>query len=767
MLSAGKQMLTRYILGMADHAKRPAFIEQGVFRSRSRSYAETLDRAQAFAAYLRNAGMERRRVIIWARPGADWAVAFYGCVLSGAAAVPIDAGFSVEFVARVKQQIGAALVVTGDTFATFDDLPAARDFQPFPAARDDVAEIVFTSGTTAEPRGVTITHGNLLANLEPVEREIARYRWMAWPFSPIRFVNLIPLSHLFGQVMGLFIPQLLGGTVIFPESQEPAFIAATIRKRRASVMVSVPQQLEILSKWTGIASAPPQGGVLARWWRYRKLHNALGWKMWAFIVGGAALPPDVERQWSALGYAVIQGYGLTETAPAIAITHPFRKTRGGVGINLAGVETRIIENEILVRGPNVSPSAITDSDGWLHTGDLGRIDEHGNLHYLGRKKDLIVTAAGMNVHPEDVERVLLAQPEIRDAAVVSKEVASRSTVHAVLVVAQPSRAVCSEIITRVNSQLESHQRIADYSIWPRASLPRTVSTQKLQRSAIADWVNGAPKFTAPAKAIPAWQQFLLDRGISPDRLQSGANINELGIDSLDQVELAMLLDEHGIAGPEQRPAEHRAFTEPDWPRGRIPQALRALFRPLILFPLLRWYVRIDAKGAENLAGVKGPVIFVANHQSYMDVPVILRALPRHFRAALAPAMSPSNFPTSTRLNLTRLCFNGFLLSPDPSAVQSALQHAGRLVETGYSILIFPEGVRTPDGKIHAFRPGAGLMAERLGVPVIPVRIEGLYEVWPAHQRQPGKGKVRVTIGKPERVSVEEFVTRSEKWFREN
>jgi 1-acyl-sn-glycerol-3-phosphate acyltransferase len=139
---------------------------------------------------------------------------------------------------------------------------------------------------------------------------------------------------------------------------------------------------------------------------------------------------------------------------------------------------------------------------------------------------------------------------------------------------------------------------------------------------------------------------------------------------------------------------------------------------------------------------------VANHTSFMDVPVILRALPSRWRAALAPAMSPDHFAEPWQLNLTRLCFNGFLLVPDAAAVQSALRHAGKLVEAGCSILVFPEGRLTPDGAIHAFRPGAAVMAESLNLPVVPIRIDGLYEIWPEHQYKPGKGTVRVTIGTP-------------------
>jgi long-chain acyl-CoA synthetase len=788
-------LLSDYILRMSAHGRRTAFVEQGVYRARVYSYNQTLERARACAAWLRDQGLQGERVILWAAPSAGWAIAFYGCVLAGVVVVPIDAGFSVEFVARVKEKTGARLTITDEMFPSLEGLPSAPQFHPAPATRDDLAEIVFTSGTTAEPRGVMITHGNLLANLEPVEREIARYRWMAWPFSPLRFVNLIPLSHLFGQVMGLFIPQLLGGTVIFPESQAPAFIAATIRQRRASVMVSVPQQLEALGVWArGRAGAivdragqspHSKWEVFARWWRHRDLHRALGWKMWAIIVGGAPLPPAVGKLWGEMGYAVIQGYGLTETAPAIAITHPFRQSdAGSVGIRLAGVETRVADDgEILVRGPNVSPGYFGEAPksdaGWLHTGDLGRFDADGNLFLLGRKKDVIVTANGLNVYPADVERVLEAQPEIAEAAVVGKETAGRATVHAVVVTrgAVPS---LSEVIARVNAALEPHQRIQGLSAWPETALPRTVSTKKLQRAAIAKWVNGESA-QAPTASVDNWRRFFIERGVSLDRLTPSARLEEdLGLSSLDRVELLTMLETEsqsslGEAGqmlqakltPDSSRDEPE-IREPDWPRSRPSQVLRVIFRPLILFPLLRWYVKVEVSGLENLNGLSGPVLFVANHTSFMDVPVILRALPSRWRAALTPAMSPDHFAKPWQLNLTRLCFNGFLLAPDAGAVQGALRHAGKLVESGYSLLVFPEGRLTPDGAIHAFRPGAAVMAERLGLPVVPIRVDGLYEIWSVHRYKPGKGSVRVTIGAPLTTrrgeSPADLTAGMEKWF---
>ena len=212
-------------------------------------------------------------------------------------------------------------------------------------SRADVLEIVFTSGTTAEPRGVVISHGNVLANIEPLEGEIRKYLRYERIFHPLRFINLLPLSHVFGQLLAVFIPPILGATTIFLESFSPADLLETIRRERVSVLVAVPRLIESLEheverrlesegrqeKFRKDFAAAEGQHFLRRWWRFRRIHGLLGWKFWAFLSGGAALPGAVEAFWNRLGYAVIQGYGMTETTALISVNHPFRLGKGSIG----------------------------------------------------------------------------------------------------------------------------------------------------------------------------------------------------------------------------------------------------------------------------------------------------------------------------------------------------------------------------------------------------------------------------------------------------
>src|SRR5262245_38936266 len=355
------------------------------YRRRAHSYEEVGRAARGFAARLAAAGFTKGdKVVFWGENRPEWVASYWGCLLAGIIAVPIDYRSSAEFVLKVRALVDARLILIGEDVA---QLPSGHGFQlvwPFvdfdwrppspagvgatgdpmpdvPISRDDVIQIIFTSGATAEPKGVVIRHRNVLANIVPVEREVVKYRKYAWPFHPLRFLNLLPLSHMFGQSMASNIPPMVRGTVIFTRSFNPHDVLRLIKTRRVSVLVCVPKILDVLREhivhaYPEAKEPPPPGiSIPGRWWKYRRVHSAFGFKFWAFVVGAAPLPPDVEEFWRRLGFAVIQGYGLTETAPIVTLNHPFKTSKGSVGTAIAGVEIRIADDgEILVRGENVT-----------------------------------------------------------------------------------------------------------------------------------------------------------------------------------------------------------------------------------------------------------------------------------------------------------------------------------------------------------------------------------------------------------------------------
>ena len=759
------------------------------YRSWRRTYGGTASAAKALAARLREAGVAKGdRVVIWGENRPEWIVALYGCLLSGAVAVPVDYRSSHDFVERVSSITSSRLVLHGDEIPQTPPGPAwpltsiewpEHDvtFEADPAARDDLCQIIFTSGATAEPKGVTITHGNLLANLVPVEQEIAKYRRYAGPFQPLRLLNLLPLSHLFGQVMAAFIPPMIPLQVVFMRGFNPKEIVRQVKTRRISVVVSVPMILEVLRSYVvqaipGSGDPPPQKAHwLRRWWIYRKLHRAFGWKFWAFIAGAAPLDSELEDFWSQRGYVVIQGYGLTETAPIVSLNHPFHASRGSVGKPIAGVEVRIAgDGEILVRGENVTKGyygaeQAPEADGWLHTGDIGSLDEQGRLHIRGRKKEMIVTPEGLNVFPEDIEHVLNRQPGVRDSAIVGEH-----RPHAVLVL-DPG-ADPATVVHEANAHLEPHQQIRDWTVWPDATLPRTEGTSKLKRREIQDRLAGTAPAARTAGGSGNFRELLA--GLTHRPVEAGTTIDELGLSSLERVELLTRLqvDESALTkthtvGDLQRLAERpnpqpeETIELPMWSRSLGPRALRRVALPFFLLPLARIFAHVRTAGRANLEELSGPVLFASNHQSYLDQPVILAALPARYRYRLATAMRREFFqayfhPEGHRLGerfkfgleyfLACLAFNAFPLPQREAGARESLRYMGDLAGQGWSVLIFPEGIITDAGEIVRFQPGVGLIASKIGLPVVPVRLVGLERVLHRSWRFPVPGRVEVRFG---------------------
>ena len=645
----------------------------------------------------------------------------------------------------------------------------------------------------------------------PVEREVLKYRKWGRPFFPLRFLNLLPLSHMFGQAMATFIPPMLPGTVIFMRGYNPADIAAQIKSRRVSVLVSVPKILEVLKEYVGRASqarredsaAPKRGALqghiltrtLRRWWHYRHVHRIFGWKFWAFVVGAAPLETDLEAFWGEMGFAVIQGYGLTETAPIVTLNHPFGTKRGSVGKAIAGVEMKIApDGEILVRGENVTTgyfgagadAANAFEDGWFHTGDIGEIGGDGQLFIRGRKKEMIVTPEGLNVFPDDVERVLNRQAGVRESAVVGGEKNDR--VHAVLVV-DPGTAI-DDVVRGANAELADHQKIRRAVAWPEAALPRTEGTGKLKRAAIAEWMHrGGP---APHAAAGDLLSTLVAKYAGRGDLTSATTIDELGLSSLERVELMVALedafgthiDEHAFAEARDLSALRTVVEQgdkagaaaepvefPAWNRSWPARAIRRASLPTWILPIARLFAWIHVDGRENLEAIRGPVIFAANHQSHMDTPVILAALPARLRYRVAPAMAKeffkahffpaehsrrARFTNSLNYYLAALFFNAFPLPQREAGARQTLQYIGEVLDAGFSVLIFPEGRRTQAGEIDRFRPGIGMIGARLDVPVVPVRIEGLDKVLHPTWKMAKPGRVRVAFGKPLRLAGDDY-----------
>jgi long-chain acyl-CoA synthetase len=820
-----RRSLVEYLDEFQARGNEAAYVQPRGYRRVRWSYRQVAETAFRFARELSARAVEKGdRVLIWGPNSAEWVAAFFGCAVVGAIVVPIDDAATSDFVLRVCGQVRAKFILGARAHAAIafpaplvmlEDLADAlaghsgASYRAAAIEAGDSLEIVFTSGTTAEPKGVVITHGNVLANIAPLATEIRKYLKYERLVHPVRFLNLLPLSHVFGQFLGIFLPQLLGGTVIFEDTLKPAELIRTVRRERVSVLVGVPRLLQSLREKIE-RDLEEQGGLkkfrqrfrqaegkpfLWRWWIFRRVRRQFGWKFWAFIAGGATLDPDSEEFWGRLGYAVIQGYGLTETTSIVSVNHPFRLGKGSVGRVLAGREVALgADGEIMVRGAGVAAGywdgnelrPVAGASGWYGTGDIGELDADGNLYFKGRKKDVLVTPAGMNVYPEDLEAALRRQPEVKDCVVVGLPREGNAEACAVLIL-RPGHPDPEPVVQRANQALAEYQRMHAWFVWPEEDFPRTSTgkprTRQIQQTVLAGR-SAQPADDAPPGPLAELIARIAKR--TPARLDPAANLEaDLNLGSLDRVELLSALeDRYQLDLSETRFASVNTVGEleqmlraktraampyhyPRWVQRWPVTWIRLATQYLLLLPAVYLLGRPRIEGREHLASVEGPVLVVSNHVSDVDLGFVLAALPARLRHRLATAtageaLESLRTPPPARNFLARgydrlkwalgvALLNLFPL-PREAGFRQSFAYAGESVDRGYSVLVFPEGRHTADGQISPFRAGIGLLVNNLSLPVVPVRIDGLQELKQAGRKFAGPGQIQVKVGAPVRFA---------------
>lgn len=811
-----RETLLSFLDDCMAHREQTAVVHWRGLRIARWSYGRLATSAFQFARELEARGIGRGdRVLFWSENCPEWIVAFYGCLLRGAVVVPLDLKSAPDFASRVQQQVSAKLLHADEPQPQLDvprlslnnlaDVIAHHSTGRYKAEPNDLVQIVFTSGTTAEPKGVCLTHRNLLANIAPIEKEFRKYARWERLVHPLRFLCLLPLSHVFGQMMSIFIPELIGAEVYFRESYKPSEIISVVKKQRINVVVTVPRVLETLSEKLKSdeklsddqLTAAENRHFLRNWWTFRNIHRRFGWRFWAFITGGATLESDTESFWRRVGYAVIQGYGMTETASLTSLSHPFRTQQGSIGKPVAGQELKLGEDgEILVRGDNVSPGywngankPLTDEQGWIHTGDIGEVGPDGHIYFRGRSKDTIVTAAGLKIFPADLEAALDHQPEIKESTVIPLN----GTEALAVLIPRDEQADLNAAVQRANESLAEFQRIRHWIVWPRSDFPRTTGTRKVIKGKVAEAVktmlsDKTPTSANGQNALAPLSLPVISRIAGPQaaRMDPSASLSDdLKLDSLGRVELLSALEDQyqieldeaaitqatTIADIEQivsrGKSEAVSYPYPRWAM-RFPMTwLRPIVYHLFLYPLTLIMCRVRVVGAERLAKVKGPVLLISNHVTDADAGLILSALPWRWRLSLAIAMSGEylrdwRYPSPGREFFARLrgrtayalgaaLFNVFSL-PRESGFRQSFAYAGEAVDHGWSILIFPEGAETKDGKLQPFKAGIGLLASELNIPVIPIMMRGLFELKQRRQYFVRPGTVSITFGDPIQLS---------------
>jgi long-chain acyl-CoA synthetase len=767
------------------HGKQIAIVARRGLRQHKTTYANLAILSRRFAAELTKRGIVKGdRVLLWGDNSSEWVAVFFGCVLRGVLPVPVDLAGALDFVGRVEREVAPKLIVgdeerlqalaSSTPSLALERLPQAMttetDFALETLAETDALQIVFTSGTTGEPKGVVHTHKNVLASLTPIESEMQKYLKYERLVHPIRILHTLPLSHVFGQFMGLWVPPLLRAEVHYDSRLVAAELVESIRHKRISVLAAVPRVLELLERhlvdrFPNLSSRVAGAGkrnAWQRWWTFRDIHQVFGMKFWALVCGGASLSQGSEHFWTTLGFVTIQGYGMTETTALVSLNHPFRPVRGTIGQVLPGREVRLSdEGEVLVRGDTISSATWQggqlrqqESD-WLATGDLAEFDQSGNLRFRGRKKDLIVASSGLNIYPEDLEAALTRQPGIKACTVVETSTEHGPEPLAALVMNGEGDAAAA--VAAANKELAEFQQIRRWLIWPEPDLPRTSTGKVLRREVARRIASGEIADAGLAEANGELNLDSLGRVQLQARLEQQYGIS-LDDEALQQVKTGVdirKLVTQTPSAPDIRP-EH---SYPRWPWNSVMQMVRGAFLECAAMPLTRFLAKPRVTSAVQ-DWPSRPMLIVCNHITSYDAALVMYALPGRLRRRTAVAMSGEmlldlrrgrnqgnwfvNLVAPIGYWLVTGLFNVFPL-PQVTGFRRSFGHAGEAVDRGYNVMVFPEGRRSEDGIPQPFKTGAGLLWKELGTPALAVRLEGLGEIKAEHARWFRSGRISVLV----------------------
>lgn len=801
----------------ARFGTKPAFIIRPGFRTRVWTYRDLADLVPRVARHLAESGIARGdRVVIWGVNRPEYGIAFLAALRIGAVLVPLDVNSLPDFAQKIVERTRATAAIVsvqareraltlGIPLHDMEKLPElAIGRLPLPAAdleADDLAEVVFTSGTTGDPKGAMLTHGNVLSNAEAA-RQI-------FPIGPKqRLLSFIPLSHMFEQLAGFWTLLLTGASVVYPTSRQPAVIRRTFKERRVSMILITPAAVrsillgiqrqaeaqgkaELFAKLRRVAKRLPMG---LRRVLFTSVHRQFGGRFRYIVSGGAALDPALGEAWRELGVDVLQGYGTTECAPAITFNRLDRNRLGSVGVPLPGVEVRIaLDGEVLVHGPNVfkgywendeATRSVLDAAGWYHTGDLGEIDKDGFLWLRGRIKDMIVLADGLKVYPEDIEDILAADPRIQAASSPLRPVIATvvglqppgETVHVHAVFLLKDQADVAAIVRDANTKLTGSQQIRGWTSWPDDDYP-TTPTQKVKKRFVVERLlelrrgdratevaaaGGTERQLTEVEALVAQAASVPPAIVRPEAQLSA----DLGMDSLGRIDLLGVIEEElgayiddAALAPSATVADLERLVRDardakretgifGWPLNPLVRTFGILMQESIVWPLVTIFYGVRVTGREKLHGLRGPVLFAPNHCLHWDNGIILTAIPLGWRWKLAIAAAADDvFGNRIRGFLSAVLADAFPLSRE-GAIRRSLELLGARLDRNFSVLIYPEGKLTVGGPLQPFKSGTGLIAVQGGTPVVPMKLKIRQMSVLDRMGWPVRGSVEVVFGDP-------------------
>ncbi|MDP9001522.1 MAG: AMP-binding protein, partial [Myxococcota bacterium] len=777
-------------------------------------------RAWSTAARLAAFGVGKGdRVALAARNQPSWAIAYFGILRAGATAVPIDPALDAAGWGNVLAESGARVLIWDDQVKAREhvaashpglvrlDLHTATEADASLVAPEvdigpgDVASLIYTSGTTGRPKGVMLTHANfasLVAALAPI-----------FPLSDGDAVlSVVPLHHTFELTCGLLLPLSRGARVVYVGELTGDRIARGLRASRARAMVGVPALWQLLerrvlmqvdargplartafdvaaeaNRWVATHVGTDMGRLL-----FGSVHAQMGGRMKWLISGGAALPRETHEFFLSLGLRLTQGYGLTEAAPVLTVTRPHKRLQTGVGEPVPGVEVKISNpddrgvGEVIARGPNVmigytdeqaTDSAI-DAEGWLHTGDLGRIDRRGQLEIVGRIKDVVISPTGENVYPEDVEQRLGSVPHVVELAVVGVEIQGTERLACLAVPAEDQGESARAALQQAIGALPLAQRPAIVHLYD-TPLPRT-ATRKIKRDGVRTILERiiVTSVHPDAKTVDSSsvrRAISAVRGIPMEQVSTYATLHgELGFDSLLLTELLELLEARfGQVDPqrlqscitvgdvealvEESPrVDHRPHpVEAAISQSRIvlPQPVQEMGRAFIGKLQDVFYGDVLKPRVVGRAHIphNRNVIVVSNHASHLDMGFVRYALGKYGEDIVSFAAQDYFFDGTIKRaffeNLTNL-----KAIDRKTSLREAMHQASEVLERGRTVLIFPEGTRSESGELREFKPLVGHLALVHGVDVLPLFLAGTHAAMPKGARVPMRRDIVARIGPP-------------------
>ncbi len=846
-----RDLLEMFEASVHRHRHRVAFRMVEDEREERFRYAEVDRYSARVASFLVRAGVRPGdRVLLISENRPEWGMSYFGILRAGATAVPVDPELSeAEVVNLASKAKAVACLISERSVATLPRLfgsfsaaglqtqvhslaQAMEGDGAFPdrcgpvkkaAAPDQIASLIFTSGTTGEPKAVMLTHRNF-ASL------VGKLAGVFDLHAGDGLLSVLPLHHTFEFSCGFLLPLSRGAEITYVDELTADRLGAVFETGRITAMIGVPALWQLLQrKITQQLPAKPavigQGvkalmsanaelrnrtsvnlGKLLFW----PVHRKLGGRMRYLVSGGSALPDEVHRAFHALGFNLTEGYGLSEAAPVLTVAAVQNKRQpGSVGRALPGIEIKIAnpdENgigEVLARGPNVMAGYFEDrdatdaafEDGWLRTGDLGRLEADGSLYLVGRKKDVILDASGRNVYPDELEVIYGEHRSIKELCVVGLPDDRGGETVACLCVPEYGarsreevRRELEEHFQKQSAQMPFYRRVKVLRLWD-GELPRT-STRKVKRSLVVEELKRLERLAASSQrarlasvtsargGIDQWLYPLLadvsQRPIAQIRPEARLAA-DLGLDSLSLTELGAALEQAGVPvgsaadfsqlstvddlhkvvaslgrSMDARRAESTAkskVTDEESSEIRVPEFLTALGRGLLSAGQRALYggvfdVQVTGK---TFIPQNQNFIVVANHTSHLDMGLVKVVLGEQGKRLTALAARDYFFDTP----LKRAYFENFtnLIPMDRhGSLRESLRLAGEALKQGYNLLIFPEGTRSPTGELLDFKPTIGYLALTCRVDILPLHLDGTYEALPKGAVIPKGKKLKVSIG---------------------